>query len=144
MAKARPRVLVVDDQLAMAETLADGLSEHGYDVKRKDRFGEKLLSFQHPCGIEYELVGIADDDRKPYSNGVIPSEYGIRGTHGITVDVRDSENTDEFMHYGWSGQNRRTDGKHIRYEVGAGGSGAIIDFQASSQRSPRDGASSRS
>jgi two-component system, NtrC family, response regulator HydG len=26
-----PRVLIVDDQLSMAETLADGLSEHGFD-----------------------------------------------------------------------------------------------------------------
>jgi two-component system, NtrC family, response regulator HydG len=31
-APKRPRVLVVDDQLAMAEMLADGLSERGYDA----------------------------------------------------------------------------------------------------------------
>jgi glyoxalase family protein len=105
------------------------LSEHGFEVRRSERFGETLLAFAHPCGIDYELVGIEDDDRKPYSNGKIPSEFGIRGTHGITVAVRDSENTDEFMHYGWSGQNRRTDGAHIRYEVGKGGSGTIIDFE---------------
>ncbi|HEX3593875.1 MAG TPA: sigma-54 dependent transcriptional regulator [Polyangiaceae bacterium] len=30
--RATPRVLVVDDQLALAETLADGLSERGYDA----------------------------------------------------------------------------------------------------------------
>jgi two-component system response regulator HydG len=34
--KGQPRVLVVDDQLAMAETLADGLSERGYDAKPID------------------------------------------------------------------------------------------------------------
>jgi len=28
----RPRILVVDDHLSMAETLADGLSEHGFDA----------------------------------------------------------------------------------------------------------------
>jgi two-component system response regulator HydG len=28
----RPRILIVDDHLSMAETLADGLSEHGYDT----------------------------------------------------------------------------------------------------------------
>jgi glyoxalase family protein len=105
------------------------LSDHGFSPRRLERFGETLLAISHPCGIDYELVGIEDDDRKPFSNGVIPSEFGIRGTHGITVAVRDSENTDEFMHYGWNGQNRRTDGNYVRYEVGAGGSGAIIDFQ---------------
>src|SRR5664279_803549 len=29
--RALPRVLIVDDQLSMAETLADGLCEHGYE-----------------------------------------------------------------------------------------------------------------
>ena len=105
------------------------LAGSGFEVKRQERFGETLLAFAHPCGIDYELVGIDDDDRKPFSNGVIPSEYGIRGTHGITVAIRDAENTDEFMQVGWSGQNRRTDGRHIRYEVGDGGSGAIIDYE---------------
>ena len=109
------------------------LADHGFAPRRMARFGENLLAFSHPCGIDYELVGIADDDRKPYSNGVIPSEYGIRGTHGITVAVRDSENTDEFMHYGWNGQNRRVDRDYVRYEVGAGGSGTIIDFRVQPQ-----------
>src|SRR5262249_8813641 len=54
--------------------------------------------------------------------------YGIRGTHGITVSVRDLENSDEFMHYGWNGKSRRKDGAYIRYEVGKGGSGTIVDF----------------
>ena len=30
--KNRPRVLIVDDQLSMAETLADGLAEPGYEA----------------------------------------------------------------------------------------------------------------
>src|SRR5690349_18638741 len=29
---SRPRVLIVDDKLEMAETLADGLGDHGYDA----------------------------------------------------------------------------------------------------------------
>ena len=105
------------------------LTAHGCKPTQSERFGETVLSFDHPAGIGYQLVGIADDDRLPYSNSAIPAEFGIRGTHGITVSVRDSENTDEFMQYGWNGQNRRTDGNLIRYEVGKGGSGTIIDFE---------------
>lgn len=105
------------------------LREHGFNVKAVERFGEKLLSLVHPCGIQYELVGIDDDDRKPYSNGVIPSEFGIRGTHGITVSVRDMEMSDEFMQVAWTGGNRRTDGMFTRYEVGGGGTGTIVDFE---------------
>ncbi|HZU83019.1 MAG TPA: hydroxyquinol 1,2-dioxygenase [Polyangiaceae bacterium] len=104
------------------------LRDHGFDVRDGERFGEKLLRFAHPCGIPYEIVGVARDRRAPYSNGAVPAEHGIRGTHGITVSVRDVEASEEFMHYGWNGQNRRTDGRHVRYEIGEGGSGTIVDF----------------
>jgi glyoxalase family protein len=104
------------------------LKDKGFAVTDSERFGEKLLKFAHPCGIGYEMVGIPDDNRKPFSNGAVPAPNGVRGTHGITVAVRDSEAMEEFMHYGWNGHHRRTDGKYVRYEVGKGGSGAIIDF----------------
>ncbi|CAI8904998.1 glyoxalase [Pseudomonas sp. IT-P218] len=108
---------------------AKHLESHGFKPEYQERFGEQLLHFAHPCGIRYELVGIADDDRKPYSNGVVPTGFGIRGTHGITVSVRDLENSSEFMHYGWNGTKTHSDGQFTRYEVGNGGSGTIIDYQ---------------
>lgn len=105
------------------------LKNKGFAVAEAERFGEKLLSFAHPCGIGYELVGIADDDRTPFSNGAVPAANGIRGTHGVTVAVRDVESSDEFMQQGWNGGRRRTDGKYVRYEVGQGGSGTVVDFR---------------
>ncbi len=105
------------------------LNEKGFEARLGERFGEKLVAFAHPCGIEYELVGAKADDRAPYSNGAVPKEYGIRGTHGIAVSVRDGENSDEFMHYGWTGQNRQTDGNYIRYHVGLGGPGTMVEFR---------------
>jgi glyoxalase family protein len=104
------------------------LQDHGFEVNETERFGERTLRFAHPCGIPYELVAVERDARAPYSNGAVPAEHGIRGTHGITVSVRDLENSDEFMHYGWNGQNRRTDRSYVRFEVGEGGSGTIVDF----------------
>ncbi|HEY6927688.1 MAG TPA: hydroxyquinol 1,2-dioxygenase, partial [Steroidobacteraceae bacterium] len=105
------------------------LRQHGFEARAQERFGEMLLAFQHPCGIEYELVAAKSDPRQPYSTGVVPREYGIRGTHGIVVSVRDAENTDEFMQVGWNGRRRSTDGNYVRYDVGTGGSGAIVDFR---------------
>ncbi len=105
------------------------LRAHGFQTQTQERFGERLLAFHHPCGIEYELVAAENDRREPYSTGVVPQEYGIRGTHGIAVSVRDGENSDEFMQLGWNGRKRWTDRNYVRYEVGAGGSGAIVDFR---------------
>jgi glyoxalase family protein len=104
------------------------LEKNGIEASESERFGEKLLAFAHPCGIPYEIVGVTVDARRPYSNGRIPKEHGIRGTHGITVSVRELEGSDEFMHYGWNGQGRKEERAYVRYEVGAGGSGTIIDF----------------
>src|SRR5690606_4495011 len=41
------------------------LEAHGYTVEELERFGETRLRFYHPCGIEYELVGVENDPRTP-------------------------------------------------------------------------------
>mgnify|MGYP002778306485 CR=1 FL=1 len=108
---------------------AERLRGSGFEVAESERFGERLVQFRHPCGIEYELVGIADDARKPYAGGGVPVDHAIRGTHGVTVAVRDIDPSDEFMQLGWTGKARRDDGNHVRYEVGRGGTGTIVDFR---------------
>ena len=111
------------------EFWAARLKDRGFPIRRTERFGERIVQFNHPCGIQYEMVAVQGDTRKPPSKGPVPVEQGIRGTHGITVSVRDVESSDEFMHYGWNGQNRRTDGSFVRYEVGKGGTGTIVEFR---------------
>ena len=104
------------------------LTGFGFAVREAERFGEKTLQFQHPCGIDYELAGISDDSRQPYSKGQVSPELAIRGTHGITVSVRDLEASEEFMNGAWSGRRLASDGKLVRYVVGDGGTGKIVDF----------------
>ena len=104
------------------------LTDHGFEVVRSERFGERVLTFAHPCGIEYELIGIADDARKPYSNGEVPAELAIRGLHTIAVNVREMEPSQEFMQDGWSAREVARDGKYARYAFGEGGSGKFVDF----------------
>jgi glyoxalase family protein len=104
------------------------LTSHGIGVVKNERFGEKVLQSQHPCGIDYEMVGIDDDERKPYSNGEVPAELAIRGTYGITVSARELDTSDEFMSLGWYASRVASDGKYTRYVLGDGGPGRIVDF----------------
>ncbi|AMR76877.1 VOC family protein [Cupriavidus nantongensis] len=104
------------------------LADHGFDVRRTERFGEVVLAFAHPCGVEYELIGIADDARTPYSNGEVPAEFAIRGLHTIAVNVREMESSQQFMQEGWSGREVGRDGKYLRYAFGDGASGKLVDF----------------
>lgn len=107
---------------------AKRLADHGFQVKRSERFGEPVLSFFHPCGVEYEMIGIADDARKPYSNGEVPAELAIRGLHTIAVNVREMETSQEFMLGAWSSREIARDGKHTRFAFGEGGSGKYVDY----------------
>jgi glyoxalase family protein len=104
------------------------LESMGFNVTETERFGEKILHFEHPCGIEYELVGVADDGRVPHTEGEVPKDVGVRGTHGITVSVRDVDRMLDFMQDGWNARRTAEDGAHVRYEVGEGGTGRIVDF----------------
>jgi glyoxalase family protein len=104
------------------------LTEHGVTHHDYERFGEKMVCLTNPGGIDYELVGIADDDRQPWTGNGVPAEYGIRGTHGITVSVNSLETSHEFMDLAWNGNRTADDGASTRFEVGAGGSGTIVDF----------------
>jgi glyoxalase family protein len=104
------------------------LADLGFEVTETERFGEKILHFEHPCGIEYELVGVPDDGRVPHTEGDVPKEHGVRGTHGVTVSGREPESSSEFMEAGWNGRKTAEDGQYLRYEVGDGGTGRIVDF----------------
>lgn len=110
------------------------LSEHDFEVHENERFGERYLDFQHPCGVEYALVGVDDDPRSPHTKGPVPAEMMIRGTHTIGVSMRDSEYMEEFMEVGWGGTRVADDRNLIRYTVGKGGSGATVDFVVEPER----------
>lgn len=106
------------------------LAELGFEVREVERLGEKRLQLTHPCGIEYELVGTSDDARAPYEHGPVPAEHGIRGTHGITVSVLDLDLAHQFVTEGWSGRLTAEEKDVLRFELGTGGTGRIIDFVA--------------
>src|SRR5262245_50735578 len=88
------------------------LSDAGFAVREGERFGERAVHFAHPCGIPYALVAVADDDRRPYSNGEVPAELAIRGTHGVTVSAAELESSAEFLSVGWSARETARDGSH--------------------------------
>lgn len=112
------------------------LAQYGIETVDTRRFGERYLDFTHPCGVAYTLVEVENDPRAPRSSGPVPAEFMIRGTHSIGVSSRDMEMMEEFMQVGWGGSRINEDGNLVRYTVGAGGSGAIVDFVVEPERKP--------
>lgn len=103
-------------------------ARHGVAAQEAERLGERCLDFRHPCGIDYSIVEVEDDAREPHTRGPVPREVMLRGTHSICVSVRDMELMDEFMQLGWGGRRGHDDGRHVRYAIGDGVSGALVDF----------------
>jgi glyoxalase family protein len=109
---------------------ADRFKANGVDYSEQDRFGEPRFYFTHPCGLEYNLVGISPvDDREPYDGHGVPAEHAIRGAHGTTTFVRDIEPMAYFLTEGMGGKLLGSEGGYHQFQIGTDeGYGRILEF----------------
>lgn len=114
----------------------DRLTSHDLEVTETERFGERFLDFVSPHGINLSMAGEDNDTRKPRSNGPVPEDMMIRGTHSVGVSTRDMEFMEEFLHVAWGSRKVADDGDKVRYEMGDGGSGTYTDFTIEPDRKP--------
>lgn len=103
------------------------LQAHGIAAREHEHLGERRVRFAHPCGIPYELVEVADDPRPGWERGGVPAATAIHGMHGIEVSVRDRDVMDEFVQAAWSCDRGPDEAATVRYGMGRGQSGALID-----------------
>ncbi|WP_028936451.1 VOC family protein [Pseudonocardia spinosispora] len=66
------------------------------DVAELEVFGRRRLAFEHPCGLEYVLVGNEADERVGHAGNGVPDECAIHGLHGLGVHVTSPDRTVEF------------------------------------------------
>jgi glyoxalase family protein len=110
---------------------ADRLSEAGMAVTRGERFGTERLWFNHPCGIDYAIVGDpAPDSREPY-DAVVPAEHAIRGAYGTTTYVRDPDQQTFFLVEGLGAELvAEAGGEHQQFQIGdEQGHGRMLEVQ---------------
>jgi predicted esterase/catechol 2,3-dioxygenase-like lactoylglutathione lyase family enzyme len=63
-----------------------------------DRFGERVLRFKDPDGLQLELVtDPAAGDREGWSGSEVPAEHALRGFHGVTLWEQDYELTAKLL-----------------------------------------------
>jgi catechol 2,3-dioxygenase-like lactoylglutathione lyase family enzyme len=92
------------------------------------RFDEKVLTFLDPDGLVLELVSPdGADKRSPWKEGTVPQEHAIRGFYGMTITVEGYERTASLLTQALGFRYVGETGNRFRYEVGPGGSGALID-----------------
>jgi glyoxalase family protein len=105
-------------------------AEHGvpFEAEVTERFGEQRQRFQHPCGIEFDLVANDRDTRAPCVVGGIPAEFAIRGVHSITLSLRDVAESILFMQEALDFRYAGESGPYHRFEAAEGAPGSVVEF----------------
>jgi len=95
------------------------------------RFGETVLAFKDPDGMRLALVGTPGVANDPaWDGGGIPSEFAIRGFHGVSLLLESTERTAAILTdvFGYASIGR--EGETNRYRTAnPGRPGAIIDLR---------------
>jgi glyoxalase family protein len=108
---------------------ADRFAAKGVPYKEVEILGTPRISFAHPCGIEYALVGVDESgDFDAWEKGGVPGEYGIRGAHGITISVRSGDEMTEFLTKGISAKEVAAHGARRLFRIGESGRGNFVEL----------------
>lgn len=100
----------------------------GGPVRRND--DEQVLSFSDPDGLSLELVAHPRaTERGGWEDGPVPHEHAVRGFHAVTLTEEGYERTAAMLAKDLGFRLAREDGSRFRYEVGAGGPGALLDVK---------------
>jgi glyoxalase family protein len=100
-----------------------------YKVKRsaiQKRFGQNLIAFSHPAGLEFEVVGDDRDRREGYTTDEIGEKDSVKGFNNVVMSVREIGEQDRFLTAGLGFRKTGEDGRFHRFEVADGGPGKTI------------------
>jgi glyoxalase family protein len=106
----------------------DWLKDHGATTDPiTERFGQRVIQFEHPSGLGLEIIGAADDRESWTGDGVEDAGHAVRGLHSVTLGLLELQNTKDFLELLGFRQTAE-DGPNARMEVGEGGAGRTVDL----------------
>jgi glyoxalase family protein len=109
--------------------------------KPGERFGERLLSFQDPDGLNINLVVPAKEDaRQPWVTNDIKQDTATKGFHNITLTLKDMKPTAEILRDIFGYQLLKQEGNYYRFVTDAVDNAAIVDILEDPNGKPGIGA----
>ncbi len=95
------------------------------------RFGETVLPFRDPHGLQLALVEIAEDRPfVPWAEGPVPAEHQLRGMHLVRLWERDLALTEMLLTRGLGFTFVGEENGWRRFGVDGGGSGQLVELKA--------------
>lgn len=84
-------------------------------VDSKKRFEENALSFEDPDGLVITLIESKNDQRAPWTTDEVNAKVATRGFHGITLTLRNREQTAKILTDIFGYQYQGGEGNRYRY-----------------------------
>jgi len=105
------------------------LQEFHVDFEEGEIFGEKLISFQDPDGLQLQFIeSSTPDDRKPWLTDDIKDENGLKGFYNITLTLKNATPTIKVLTdiFGYDLQKKK--GDRYRFATNAIETANIVDI----------------
>lgn len=97
-----------------------------------ERFGEPVLTFTDPAGMELALVGTdiaPDQPSAAWDASPVPAEHQIRALGSVRLTLREAERTTRFLSEAFGFQSAGTEDGWQRLIVGTGKGGQRLDLR---------------
>ena len=105
------------------------LKDAGVRVEEVEpRFGEEVIRFDDPSGLWFELIGTDRDYREPWTGNGVRIGEAIRGLHSVTLLVRRSAPTMEFMTSVLGFEEVSVSANRTRMAAGGDAPGHVVDI----------------
>ncbi|MEO6809093.1 MAG: ring-cleaving dioxygenase [Isosphaeraceae bacterium] len=82
-----------------------------------ERFGDPVIHFTDPDGLQLDIVGVAAPGGQPWAVGPVPGEHAIRGFHGVTISEEGYESTANVLTELMGFTAADNDGNRFRYHA---------------------------
>ncbi len=92
----------------------------------QERFGQKFVRFNHPSGIQLEVLEDDSDKRKGWTTKDVTSDVTTRGFHGPVLSVREIPETERFFVDALGFRKTGAEGPYHRFEIGEGGAAKTV------------------
>ena len=92
----------------------------------QERFGQSFIRFDHPSGIQLEVIEDAADKRLGWTTEEVSSDVTTRGFHGPVLSVREIAETERFFVDALGFRKTGTEGAYHRFEIGEGGAAKTV------------------
>jgi len=92
------------------------LTSKGVKIETESkRFDDRTIAFYDPDGLLLELVASSKDGREGWTQGPVPSEFAVKGFHGVTLSEEGYEQTSSLLTDTMGFQFIEQDGNRLRY-----------------------------